>query len=412
MNLELEILKGAFFRQEHLYILLEYHESIFNNDLYRRVFNIFRDCTDENIPIDLPTIHTRLSDQQVKPDIISQFIIELTKGYSPINVRSHIETLIKSHIKDEVRDMSHDLFNAIQKNEITFDNMVDSVTDLYERLQAKDQDRGTSIEELNETPFDDIFQKTDFIRTRVDELDDTLIGFFKGQLIVIASRPGLGKSTLGLQILFNAPLDYKPLLFSLEMQKKKIYARMLSHFANVESWKIEYKKADHEEMRRIIEAKEKIKHKNSIILYDNLYDFHQINNIIKRSSCGIACIDYLQLMGGVTAASRDERIGIMTQRLKRTAREQEIPLILLSQLNRQIEFHDREPTLADLRESGAIEQDADVVIFLWLDKKAKQWYFIISKNRDGKIGKIPTHFEKRYYQYGNMFRPPLKNYQE
>jgi len=229
--------------------------------------------------------------------------------------------------------------------------------------------------------------------------------------MIIAARPSKGKTALMLQIVEHmakfAPGDGVILVFSMDGTKDELYSRLLSRRARVESWKIEHNKLTDDERRRIIAAHDYYKNSGlKIKIYDTVSDLYQIKAKIKKHKNIKAVVaDYLQQMEGDKSGNREQEISSIAGSFKRMAMGMKLPFILLSQLSRANEKQNREPILSDLRESGAIEQDANIVLFIHSSDEEKQKdvensNFLLAKNKNGPTGKIKTNFNKPYFQFG------------
>jgi len=405
-EIELTLLRSVIDNPPRMDILLDYDEDIFYFDDHKKIFNIFDECTQNNFQIDPPLLYSKMTKAGFQEKQIIDFQLKIAKLFPTVNIYSLINDLEKQNNIDKVENMAKDLLAGIKSNELSHDAILEMIGDTYEDINGifiDDQD--VFIQELNKKPLDDIFKKTNFIRFGIPELDQFVTGMFNGQLITIAGRPGSGKSTLAMQIAIN---QKDPVYFlSREMPVRKLYARNLSYFSEIESWKIEFVKSQDYEKARILQARQEIENRGlNIYFNDKIKDYRKIIRRTKRiKNLRLIILDYLQLMKGAKAATRERYIADMTGDLKDYAKERDIPIIIISQLNRGMEYDDRMPTLADLRESGAIEQDSDVVIFIYC-KKSKEigieddYSFIVAKNRDGKVGVIKTYFEKRFYRFG------------
>jgi replicative DNA helicase len=253
------------------------------------------------------------------------------------------------------------------------------------------------------------------VNTGFTDLDSHLGGFRKGQLVILAARPAMGKSSLALNIAFNAAISYKKKVafFTLEMESQELIMRLLSSAAEIPMQRmIRGYDIDESVINRIIGVGNALQ---DCEIYIDDSGFQNLNQIraktrrLKREAKGLdlIVIDYLQLMAGNSGSNRENRqqeISEISRGLKILAKEMELPVIALSQLNRGVESRDdKRPILADLRESGAIEQDADIVMFIYRDEvynenteyKGKA-EILIRKNRHGSIGTIPMTFIKEY----------------
>ena len=286
------------------------------------------------------------------------------------------------------------------------------------------------------------------ISTGLIDLDKKLGGLHASDLLILAGRPSMGKTSLATNIAFNIAKAYKRGIahdgtegaveggvvgfFSLEMSSEQLAARILSEASEVPSEQIRRGDLQEHEMRRFIEAAKSLE---SCPLYIDDTPALPISQVAARArrlkrthGLDVLIIDYLQLLKGSSKENRVQEVSEITQGLKAIAKELNIPVIALSQLSRQVESReDKRPQLSDLRESGSIEQDADVVMFVYRDEyykerekpgdheleKMAQWQVImeqvhgkaeviIGKQRHGPIGSVELSFEGRFTRFGNL----------
>lgn len=243
------------------------------------------------------------------------------------------------------------------------------------------------------------------------ELDNMTWGFKSGDLVILAARPSMGKTAFALNLLLYAALRAKKSVafFSLEMGSEQIADRLLSNVAGVGLWHISRGTLTDSDFADIGDAMGKLS-ETSIFIDDQgaatiptmKSKLRKIK--IERGSLDLVIVDYLQLMswaGSKFAGNRVQEISEISRGLKELARELKIPIIALSQLSRNVESRvDKKPQLSDLRESGAIEQDADMVVMLYRDEyydpdTDRKWIadILIRKNRNGVTGEVPLHFK-------------------
>ncbi|WP_045391078.1 replicative DNA helicase [Falsirhodobacter sp. alg1] len=289
------------------------------------------------------------------------------------------------------------------------------------------------------------------ISTGLIDLDKKLGGLHPSDLLILAGRPSMGKTSLATNIAFNVAKAYKrgithegiegPVeggvvgFFSLEMSAEQLAARILSEASEVPSEQIRRGDMTEGEFRRFVEAAKALE---ACPLYIDDTPALPISQVaarcrrLKRThGLDVLIIDYLQLLKGSSKESRVQEVSEITQGLKAIAKELNIPVIALSQLSRQVESReDKRPQLSDLRESGSIEQDADVVMFVYRDEYYKErekpgdhdleamakWQqimeqvhgkaeCIIGKQRHGPIGTVELSFEGRFTRFGNLVKP-------
>jgi replicative DNA helicase len=257
------------------------------------------------------------------------------------------------------------------------------------------------------------------LATGFDDLDSRTGGFRPANLIVLAARPSMGKTALALGMALNAALDGKTVaIFSLEMSKDEIIGRMLSSAAMVDGQRLRTGRLSQDDWPRIGNAADKLA-QCKIFIDDSegvtVAEMRTKSRRLKsRAGLDLVVIDYIQLMEGMPGRKRDENrvqeLSAISRSLKLMARDLEVPLVILSQLNRSPDQRpDKHPMLSDLRESGAIEQDADMVLMLYRDEyynKDTEEKGItdldIAKHRNGPTGRVKLAFLDRYAKFDNL----------
>lgn len=269
------------------------------------------------------------------------------------------------------------------------------------------------------------------ISTGLKDLDDMTFGFHPGQMIVLAARPSVGKTSLAMNFAEAATMPHpgkegphNTLVFSLEMTSDDIAMRMLCCRAHVNMKRLRDGFASNEDQEGLAKAAQEIK--NSPLWLDDTSSIKitelraKARRVHSKAKLGLIVIDYLQLIAGADPrAPREQQISDISRNIKGMAKELEVPVVVLSQLNRESEKEKRDPRLSDLRESGAIEQDADVVFILHRPKKTndhdedsglvegvgssdvEQLKLIIAKQRNGPVGDIDLIFNRSYTRFQN-----------
>ncbi|MDA3859201.1 MAG: replicative DNA helicase [Roseovarius sp.] len=292
------------------------------------------------------------------------------------------------------------------------------------------------------------------ISTDLMDLDKMLGGLHKSDLLILAGRPSMGKTSLATNIAFNVAKAYKrgPLpdgtegavdggvvgFFSLEMSAEQLAARVLAEASEISSHKIRQGDMDETEFRRFVEAAKTLESCPLFIDDTAAIPISQLaaraRRLKRTHGLDLLIVDYLQLVRG-TSDNRVQEIGEISMGLKAIAKELNIPVIALSQLSRQVESReDKRPQLSDLRESGSIEQDADVVMFVFREEyykerekpgdheleKTAEWQeamarlhgkaeVIIGKQRHGPIGTVELSFEAQFTRFGNLVKAWQQN---
>lgn len=240
------------------------------------------------------------------------------------------------------------------------------------------------------------------IATGFTDLDDTLAGMQPSNLLILAARPGVGKTGFALNIAQNAAFKNKvPVgFFSLEMSREELMDRLLVSQAEIDAWKMKTGRLDEEEFAKLSDAMGEL-YETPIYIDDTpglsiLEMRTKARRLMAEHGLGLIIVDYLQLArASRNMESRVQEVSEISQGLKNLARELKVPVLALSQLSRQVESRGiKRPQLADLRESGAIEQDADVVMFLWRenDEDLENMSLDIAKHRNGALRSIKLRF--------------------
>jgi len=250
------------------------------------------------------------------------------------------------------------------------------------------------------------------------DLDRLTSGFQPGNLIVIAARPSMGKSALGLCIATNLAVRYETpvALFTLEMSKSEVTQRLMCSEAKVESQRLRNGKLAVDDWPRLTAACDKLAKAPIYVDDTGSITMMEIRSKARRlksrePNLGLIVVDYMQLMtSGATAENRVQEVSQISRSLKQLARDLDVPILALSQLSRAVEQrHDKRPILSDLRESGSIEQDADLVVFIYRDEyyndESDQQGIaevILAKHRNGPTDAIKLSFLKRYAKFADL----------
>ena len=399
MRQQLTLLASGITNREHLVDLMQQdRRDLFTYADTLAIYDALRDMISDGIDPDLATLAVRLRDTQ--GDRATEIISELSRAETTINFAGLLSEIMRHNDRSRMMDICKDAVQHIKDGGST-ESAAAMILDLQDKLAGPAPDVSASMKDLASGDLDDLFAQHAALPTGIDAIDNYLPGLFPGQLVIIAARPGMGKTSLALQMAGNLP--GVSLFFSLEMSRTEIFARRLSGMASVEGWKIETSKVNDDEARRVLDAQQAIKQAESdIIIIDRMSDVSGIINtmrrLIRRGNVSGVFVDYLQLMSGGRGETQNLRIADITRRLKLAAMENSTPIILMSQLNRSSEYQNREPVLSDLRDSGAIEQDADVVIFI-SESDDDGARLIFAKNRKGRTGKTPIDFDKRFTRF-------------
>lgn len=256
------------------------------------------------------------------------------------------------------------------------------------------------------------------VETKLIGLDRILNGLQKSDLIILAARPSMGKTALALNIATNAAKSGATVaIFSLEMSKGQIAERLMSTMSGVNSQNMKTGNLTDMEMRELINAVEEIAglklHIDDTAGIGLMEMRSKLRRLVHEAGLDLIVIDYIQLMQGGRAENRQQEISEISRSLKALAREMDVPILALSQLSRSVEMRaDKKPQLSDLRESGSLEQDADIVMFLYRDEYYNRddennkniAELIIAKNRNGPTTAIGLQFNKEIMRFGDLTR--------
>lgn len=406
-------------------------------DAHQLIFEAMRDCHVKHIPVDMLTV----VDQLRKNDNLERvggavYISQLTnKVGSAANVAYHATIISEKHIqrqlistsstiiKDAYED-STDVFELLDKAEKNLFAIAES------HLRNESEDLATLISaeltQLSERMQNPDNEELNGVKSGFTKLDEKTNGWQRSDLIIVAARPAMGKTAFTLALARNAAVDYrKPVaVFSLEMSSSQLVQRLISMETEIKGDSIRSGKLQAYEYQHLTARIDRLK--SAKIFID---DTASISVFDLRSKCRrlkyehdiqMVVIDYLQLMtagGDRKTGNREQEISMISRSLKALAKELNIPVIALSQLSRLTETRggDKRPILSDLRESGAIEQDADMVMFLYRPEYYKITEdpetkvdlrgvaeVIIAKHRNGDTGTIRVRFQNQFAKFGNL----------
>jgi replicative DNA helicase len=338
-----------------------------------------------------------------------------------------VETVKKAALKRKLLEAAQ----AIVQDSMTPQSDVEVLLEEAERriselIQDRPQDAAVVLEEIITQVYKDVRSRIESgetllgVNTGFDDLDEMTSGFHKGNLIILAARPSMGKTALALNIAANAAQKYGKwvVFFSLEMSREELGFRLLSTESGINGKRLRKGEITKREMTDFLAGVKKLS--NTPIVVDDtaaitVSDFrNRARKLKKEGKCDFIMVDYLQLMRGISARSsnsREQEISEISRTLKAIAKELEVPVLALSQLNRSVETRgkDKRPQLSDLRESGAIEQDADVIIFIYRDdyynkesEQKGQAELIIGKQRNGATGTVHVAFQPDFARFVNL----------
>lgn len=425
LELEKEVL-GALIRNNDK--VCEVIDILQPNDFYRNnnkvVCRAIYELYQNEEPIDIPTLVQKLGTALAQVGGITYLSELVASCISSVNVNMHAQILKE---KSNARVLHRTLKETTLKLENEDVKTIDAINELNNKtLNIKDTanaDNG-SVEQGLEIVIKTLEERyknggaIQGIQTGFSLIDKTINGLNKAEFIVVAARPSMGKTAFANNIAVNAAIrkNAKVSMFSLEMGKEQLLERMLSNLNNIEFEKIKKGNLSDKEWGEIARATGMLGTKN-LRIYDKVFSLNAIKTECKkrklREGLDIVIIDYLQLIQGHKSENRQQEVSDISRSLKLMAKELDCNVIALSQLSRAPEQRaDHRPMLSDLRESGAIEQDADIIMFLYRDEYYRKdtedkgvIENIIAKNRNGELGTIKLLWFPQYQKVGE--RTPM-----
>ena len=420
LDSEKAVLGSVMIRPEVMHDIVDaVNGKTFYSERHRIIFNAIHELWSRHIPIDLLSVSSRLKELG-ELELVggSSYLTELVNMVpSSANARYYSEIVRNKHLMrslieaaDQISQYGYDETAAVEEildkaektiYEVTnfngnanFIQLKDALTEAMERLEKL----SASADGLRGVP------------TGFKSLDTMLSGLQKSDLIILAARPSMGKTSLALDITRGASIEngIPTLIFSLEMSSQQLTDRLLSAESRVNAWKMRTGKLTAEEdFGRLRDSLDRLSAAPIFI------DDQPGNNILKMRSVarrlkkeknlGLIVVDYLQLMVPTQSRNSDnvvQQVTEISRSLKNLARELEVPVLALSQLSRAVEQRGGKPRLSDLRDSGSIEQDADVVMFIHREDKINAdsgrpniAEIMIEKHRNGPTGKVELYFD-------------------
>lgn len=401
----------------------------FYDDRHRSIYEACLRLYDQNSPIDVLTLSEELRKEGLLQEVGGgAYLTRLTNLVpSSANVEQYASVVASKSVRRRLITASNEISRIGHDDKHTIAELVElaeaKLFDVSKRFVSSDV---ASLETILEGSFDrlDALHKDKGsirgITSGFRDLDGKLAGFQKSDLIILAARPSMGKTAMALNLAQNAAIKAgKPvLLFSLEMSKEQLVDRMLASEAGVNSWNLRTGNLSDSDFEKISHAMGSLSEADLFIDDTPGITVSELRTKARREAhkheLGLIVVDYLQLMSGGAkfggTENRVQEISEISRGLKSIARELSVPVIALSQLSRSVESRSPQiPQLSDLRESGSIEQDADVVMFLYREDYYKEdsekpniLDVIISKHRNGPTGKVELYFDRERQKIMNL----------
>jgi len=405
----------------------ELDSTHFTNDSNKKIWEALRQLISEGtISLDTTLISARskiaknkldkiVEDTQYQPENLATYtqklktIRQIQKSRRQLKeAESLLDQLAATDSNTNAETIEQTILQAVASENPTTPNVIH----ISEALSAE-YDRVEQIKKGNVPPAG--------LKTGFHALDELTQGFAPGGLVIIAARPSMGKSAFALQIAGNIATVNNVLFFTLEMSTQEVTQRLISVKGKINNTDLRKGMLTTNQLTKLIETQNLLAD-SQLYITDNSY--LTIENIIMQSrslalqlearkkKLELIIVDYLQLISTATTQNRNEEIGKITRGLKILAREMNIPIVILSQLNRAVENRpDKHPMLADLRDSGQIEQDADIIMFLYRPSYYNPDYedeheteIMVAKNRNGSTGMVALNFIKETVRFTNRER--------
>ena len=401
-----------------------------NKEIYQSIIDLFNDSE----PIDLLTVTSQLKKNGKLEYVGGSFYVTqlTTRVNSASNIEYHARIILEQSIKRQLIEVSGEVQKeAYEDTTDVFDLLDNTEQSLFDISESHIRKNYSQVKGLMKEAIDELQAK----KTRKDgitgvpsgfiDLDNITSGWQPSDLVIIAGRPSMGKTAFVLSMMRNASIDHEmPIaLFSLEMSSLQIVNRLISSEAELDSDKIKKGNLKDYEWQQLLHKTDQLNNAKIFIDDTPALSILELRAKSRRltSQHDIQCIivDYLQLMSGEygkSSGNREQEIASISRSLKAIAKELNVPVLALSQLSRAVETRggDKRPVLSDLRESGSIEQDADMVLFIYRADRyditededgnltAGVAELLLRKNRNGPTGKVQLKFIERFAKFADM----------
>ena len=400
----------------------ELSSDMFLSEANKRIFEAIYELHQNKIPLDSATVKNEIEKKgsiniiggiEYLSDVIDSVI-------TAANVDYYIDIVRDKALRRKLIDVTTNITtNAYNEESDTNDIIDDAEKRIFSVTKARKAGEFKSIGEVIRSTQEELERlaknKTDItgVPSGFYDLDKMTSGFHPNELIILAARPAMGKTAFGLNLAVNAAISTKKsvAIFNMEMNAEQLAMRMIASAGGIELNKLRTGRLEHNDWRKVNEAMSELGDTHLYIEDSSGMTVSEIRAKCRRLATkepGLAMvvIDYLQLIqgGAKYEGNRQQEVSEISRRLKAMARELNVPVIAVSQLSRNVESRqDKRPMLSDLRESGALEQDADLVLFLYRDayynrdeydnSEREDVELLIAKHRNGPTGKIKLAFE-------------------
>ena len=403
--------------------------SDFSQPAHRLLYDCFTDLVREGKAVDVVTVSGHLEGKS-KLDAVGGFsyLTGLSTSVPSITNVPHYVTVVQEkamlrRLLTITAEISEGIFAGQDSAESTLEAAEAAIFNLRD---ARGGNRMAGVKEIVGTVYEELERRSKNpgdvtgIPTGFKDLDKLLAGLQDTDLIIVAARPAMGKTAFALNLVTNAALRHesKVAVFSLEMAKEQLVTRMLGSEGRVDGGRMRTGQLERDDWAPLMDAANKLECAKIFIDDTPAVPVSAVRSKCRRIAAqhglDLIIIDYLQLMRGEgNEQSREQEISAISRGLKGLAKELSVPVIALSQLNRGVEQRaDKRPLMSDLRESGAIEQDADIIMFLYRDEVYNRdspdnkglAEVLVRKQRNGNIGEVDLAFRGQYARFENLER--------
>jgi len=442
INIERAVLSSILFNPEELEdVLGVLKPKDFYLPAHQKIFEVMVKLHNDHMPIDEEFIRKRVDSKDVDDSIL----LEILSANPITNTLAYVREIKDGSVKRELTTLATTIKKVSLEKEVSANDALDvvqgelykistdSATSELKHMETITSDTLSYIEKMKKLGNQHLTGQT----TGFFDLDKRTTGFNEGDLVILAARPAMGKTALVLNMaLANVEAGKGVIFFSLEMPAEQLMLRMLAAKTSIPLQNLRKGDMDDNQWSNLTSAFEDLNRKKLFVDDGGSVNINQLRARVRKlaqneeNNISMVVIDYLQLMQGVGNKDRHQEVSDISRGLKMLAREMKIPVIALSQLNRGVESRpDKRPMLSDLRESGAIEQDADIIMFVYRDdvykerdearkekeakdkgeeykstfvnKPVEEAEIIIGKQRNGPIGTVKLDFQKQYTRFVN-----------
>ena len=428
---EQSVIGSMFFSKKALQKCVEsLNKDLFYDERHSKIFDCIKELSEKGTPIDITIVTSELNNKKQLTSVGGvEYLCELT---TIVPSAANVEEYIKIVKEKAIRRRLIETAEMIENDGYNWESSIDELLDKSEKnmMSISKTRTGSEFRSIQEVLFktQEDLEKLSQLKGEITglptgfyNLDKITSGLQPNQLIIIAARPAMGKTAFALNLVTNVAkaTGKKVALFNLEMNAEQLAMRMLSSEGQIDGIKLTKGKLDNNDWKRVNEAISRLAETN-IYINDNLsITLSEIRAVCRRlateGDLGLIVIDYLQLINLDNGyyGSRQQEISEISRSLKTLAMELGIPVIALAQLSRSVEARDdKRPILSDLRESGSIEQDADLVAFLYrddyynkesaIDDNTSKSEYIIRKHRNGPTATIDLIFKRNTSTFVNL----------